>query len=1227
MRTIVTGLILLISLAHAGAQTCQIISSDIVCKEELMSFDVSSSTTITSVMWDMGDATTSSQKAFNHKYSVAGVKNIKVILNLSGGGTCTASKQVTVYELPQFKIKNKADNIYCLSQNRVCFIDSSTGGDVGINVKKRIILWDDGDQSTTPNPVIGKEICHSYTNTGTFKVTIELTNDKDCKVKKEIDVKILPDVIPQFKVDITKGCDSVLVIFEDVTSKDTNQILNRIYDWGDGSKSTTVGRKVGHYYKKAGFYQLGLTLVQKNGCRTRRDTLIDIFIPEIKFNIVKDAYRKCVGNSYRIEQKDLLFGAGYSWIIAGKKYEGKVVEPAPDLGKGYIQLTITYAGCSKTFKYDSIETVGIIPDVKALNVNQCMNKDTVFFCETDRRYGTKRVTFFWDFGDNLAPQCTTSIKNGVNTKGNCNFSTDSIGKHFYKNEICRNWKLSIKDLDYGCHKEEVGIVNLVKPDTFSFNFSADRLCLGLKPDYAIQFSKTLCPIIEVKVNLDSACGKNNFTAFVPSHRYQTTCNKDGYVTVGFAIKYGNRKVYRDYCDTTDYFIDPKRECHDTIWFHNWYRLLEEPFPPFSVYGRCIPSTVKPILLDSFQSNIKFSKWNWGDQTKTDTVWSANNDSIIHSPTHIYKKAGAYNVNFHLENINRCYGTYNQLLILGYSMNMRFDTVICPGIEVMFKDSIFYQYSNISYWHDARRKALGKESFKWDFDDGRGFVTDTINPVVTFPAKGIYKIRLAAKDSSNCFDTLTKNIKVGGVYAGIKAINKKIVCDDIIQFFDSSYSDFKPPADSIVKHFWSFGDFRNPSYLKDPFHFYKNFGEFTIFHKVENTRGCTDSANIKIKIDGPEPNFVIVSDTVGCVPFTAEFKNTSVKTKDYIWYFGDPLKTKLSTNRDTNVRFTYTKPGVYYIYLFGSDSVVNPNTGNTIYYCSSTFPDSAALNRVIRRIVVLPIPKVDFKVNPVLCKNKPFEVSDLSDPIYKRYKWVLQGMDSVETAEKKAHLTSKDTGKYLILFTPTYTPTGPYQRMCYDTISKWVSVSAIKAELDFVKDDFCPVYTFTNKTHDFKNLKWDLGHMASGEENNIRYEEVVTHNYVPDTGIFYPCLFVENNYGCRDTICKELKVSFTIKAIFTNVFTPGNKDDKNDAFDILLDNVEKYDLRIYNRWGLLVYESQMDGIRNDGNNWTGQTKAGVDCPEGTYFYIFDYKFKCEERKRRGHGTITLIRKED
>jgi gliding motility-associated-like protein/uncharacterized repeat protein (TIGR01451 family) len=69
------------------------------------------------------------------------------------------------------------------------------------------------------------------------------------------------------------------------------------------------------------------------------------------------------------------------------------------------------------------------------------------------------------------------------------------------------------------------------------------------------------------------------------------------------------------------------------------------------------------------------------------------------------------------------------------------------------------------------------------------------------------------------------------------------------------------------------------------------------------------------------------------------------------------------------------------------------------------------------------------------------------------------------------------------------------------------------------------------------------------------------------------------------------------------FSP-NGDGENDEF--VIDGAENYtvDLRIFNRWGNLVYKS------NDyQNDWTGTVNRGIhtgtQVPDGTYFYVVDF----------------------
>lgn len=92
--------------------------------------------------------------------------------------------------------------------------------------------------------------------------------------------------------------------------------------------------------------------------------------------------------------------------------------------------------------------------------------------------------------------------------------------------------------------------------------------------------------------------------------------------------------------------------------------------------------------------------------------------------------------------------------------------------------------------------------------------------------------------------------------------------------------------------------------------------------------------------------------------------------------------------------------------------------------------------------------------------------------------------------------------------------------------------------------------------------------------------------------------------------------------FPNVFTP-NSDGKNDFFQAdSINSVYQFDFRIFNRWGLIVYETDDPFFQWDG---TDQNNNG-NCAEGVYFYegiVSEYSLQ-GPIERRVRGNITLLR---
>ena len=88
---------------------------------------------------------------------------------------------------------------------------------------------------------------------------------------------------------------------------------------------------------------------------------------------------------------------------------------------------------------------------------------------------------------------------------------------------------------------------------------------------------------------------------------------------------------------------------------------------------------------------------------------------------------------------------------------------------------------------------------------------------------------------------------------------------------------------------------------------------------------------------------------------------------------------------------------------------------------------------------------------------------------------------------------------------------------------------------------------------------------------------------------------------------------------TNVFTPNN-DNRNDFFKpIDASCITAFEMKIYNRWGQLVYQTR----NAQGNGWNGNDMSGNPTPIGVYYFIVSYK-NVNDITLKQSGSITLLR---
>ncbi len=161
--------------------------------------------------------------------------------------------------------------------------------------------------------------------------------------------------------------------------------------------------------------------------------------------------------------------------------------------------------------------------------------------------------------------------------------------------------------------------------------------------------------------------------------------------------------------------------------------------------------------------------------------------------------------------------------------------------------------------------------------------------------------------------------------------------------------------------------------------------------------------------------------------------------------------------------------------------------------------------------------------------------------------------------------------------------------------------------------------FTASANQFDSIFWDLGDGSPMVVN----KNPISHEY-PASQIFTcTAIFKNSKTGCLDTFNMILNdTSFKpLELKIANVFTPNN-DGLNDCFKIygLSNKCDKFELRIYNRWGERIYYT------NDATEcWNGRIdNSGPKAPSGTYFYILDIIESANPSyPKKLNGSINLI----
>ncbi len=124
------------------------------------------------------------------------------------------------------------------------------------------------------------------------------------------------------------------------------------------------------------------------------------------------------------------------------------------------------------------------------------------------------------------------------------------------------------------------------------------------------------------------------------------------------------------------------------------------------------------------------------------------------------------------------------------------------------------------------------------------------------------------------------------------------------------------------------------------------------------------------------------------------------------------------------------------------------------------------------------------------------------------------------------------------------------------------------------------------------------------------------NVIPDASTSYTV--IGTNGLCSQVKAVYVEVTAEVINEIPEVFTP-NDDGKNDKFVIKSETQAKIDIKVFNRWGTLVYSNAEYDNKWDGTANTGMLLGNNKLPQGTYYYVIDIE-SCSKQLIRGYVVI-------
>jgi len=1134
-------------------------SATTVCQGNPTVFTDLSSATTTSWTWDFGDGTaTSTVQNPSHTYATAGTYNVTLAIVTPNCNT-QITYPVTVSAIPSASFTAQP----VCEGSATSFTDNSTVSSGTISTWS----WDfDGQgNSAQQSPTF------TFSNAGTFAVSLTVTSSGGCSasVTSNVSVNPLPTANAGSDVAVCDGNPATL-----------NGSGAANYSWTPttGLSNANVANPQATPTNTT-IYTLTVTNV--SGCSDSDDVTVSVnSLPTVNAGLDNSF---CDGGSLTLSATG---ATTYSWNPSTDLSNANIFNPTFN-GSQTTTLTVTGTdanGCQNTD--DVTITVFPLPIADfAPPADVCLGNSTVF---TDNSVGAG-LTYSWDFADGSALNTNQNPTHTYALDGTYAVTlevTDANGCQASTTADAIIYPLPVADAggDVSICIGDATTLAGAGGSGFSWSPTSDLSNANIAAPLASPAATTTYTLT---VTYPSGCSDSdqmtitvNALPVIDAGLDDSMCNG---TSVQLGASGGNTYSWSPSADLDDANIGSPtfsgsttttltvigtdaNGCQNTD--DVTITVFTLPIADFPVPSdECLGNQTQ-FTDASTGTGLSYS-WNFGDGSAAD---------LTQNPTHTYATDGNFNVSLSVTDANGCQDATSQqatvLPLPNAAMNITDGSQFCELEDIQFMNMSTGGISSV-HWNFGNNWALPA------FPNTTSTQSD---PTFAYPnfAFSPFTVTLSVTDAAGCFDQTSIQVVIHD--NPVSDFDFSIACEGQA----TAFTDISNINGGTINGWqWDFGIPGATSTQQNPNYSYPVAGTYTVELIVKTNNACSDTITHDVWVN-PTPVMTIAGvDT--CLEDVTVFENTSTPQDNTIvqwdWDFGDG-----SAASGISASHTYLVPGTFNVNLTATTDSGCVATGATLV---KVFPN--------------PVPSFNL-VEAEGCT--PHEVlfvdqSTISSTFNESFDWDF-GDGNTGSGNSPVHVYP-DSGYYDITLTVTSS------KGCTTTL---LVNDAVRANITPIADFGMSAETLslldatlqlTDTSQHALEWSWNLG---DGTTSTDRHP---FHRYT-EPGTFDIILTVTNG-DCQDVAFDQVTVEPIITFYIPNSFTPNN-DGINETFFALGEGFETYNMKIYDRWGEMIFESNNPEIGWDG------TYKGKPVEAGVYLYQFYYiDIYFDDHSYVGHVTLT------